>query len=335
MNFFSNLEIPWFPIGRAFESMVDWAVANLPGFFDLISTVIESVEEAIATFFSTPAIIVFGIVCGVVGLGLKGWKVGVGALVAGLLVAQGVALVGLASEFLFIAAFGVLAWALRGWKAGVLSALGFVLIGAMGQWENAMSTLSLVLLAGALAVLLSIPVGIAAGVNPTVKRVISPVLDFMQTMPAFVYLIPAVSLFGIGPVPGVVATIIFSMPPGVRLTALGIEQVDREVVEAGESFGASPSRILARIQLPLALPTIMAGINQVIMLSLSMVVIAGMVGAGGLGRAVYGALTGGQPAMGFEAGLGVVILAMYLDRVTNALASRAKVVKAQNLAAER
>ncbi len=147
-----------------------------------------------------------------------------------------------------------------------------------------------------------------------------PVLDFMQTMPAFVYLIPALILFGVGVVPGIVATIIFAMAPGVRLTELGIRGVDREIVEAGHAFGATPGRILRQIQLPLALPTIMAGVNQVIMLSLSMVVIAGMVGAGGLGQEVVaGAAAASTSALGFEAGLSVVILAIVLDRVTNAL----------------
>lgn len=331
----SGLEIPRIRIGSAFESLVDWAVSNLAGLFDGVAVVVEAIEEGIATFFATPSIIVFGIVCGLIGLGLRNWKIGVAALVAGVVVAQIAALTGFPPEFLFIIGFAVLAWVVRSWKFAVLSLLGFVLIAAMGQWTNSMDTLSLVLVAGLLAVLLSIPIGVLAGVSPLVRRIVSPVLDFMQTMPAFVYLIPAVSLYGIGPTPGIVATVIFAMPPGVRLTSLGIQQVDPEVVEAGESFGSSPSRILTRIQLPLALPTIMAGINQVIMLSLSMVVIAGMVGAGGLGAEVYGALTGGQPALGFEAGLGVVILAMYLDRVTNALASRAKVVRAQQLAAER
>ncbi len=148
--------------------------------------------------------------------------------------------------------------------------------------------------------MLAVPIGIAAGQNRMVSRIVKPVLDFMQTMPAFVYLIPAVTLFGLGTVPGVVATVIFAMPPGVRLTELGIRQVDREVVEAGEAFGASPLMVLARIKLPLAVGTIMAGVNQVIMLSLSMVVIAGMVGADGLGTTVTGAISQIQVGLGFR-----------------------------------
>lgn len=212
-----------------------------------------------------------------------------------------------------------LAYATRGWKFALGTIVGLTLILGVNQWENAMDTLALVLVASILAILISIPLGILAAKSPTASAIIRPVLDFMQTMPAFVYLIPALILFRIGVVPGIVATIIFAMAPGVRLTELGIRGVDREVVEAGQAFGASPWRILRQIQLPLAMPTIMAGINQVIMLSLSMVVIAGMVGAGGLGAQVVAALNRIDIALGFEAGLAVVILAIYLDRLTAAL----------------
>ena len=144
----------------------------------------------------------------------------------------------------------------------------------------------------------------------------------MQTMPAFVYLIPAIIFFSVGEVPGLSATVIFSLPPGVRLTELGIRQVDAEVVEAGQAFGSTGSQILARIQLPLAMPTIMAGVNQVIMLALSMAVIAGLVGAGGLGAEVTRAISTIDIGLGFEAGLSVVVLAIYLDRVTAAVGGR-------------
>jgi glycine betaine/proline transport system permease protein len=154
------------------------------------------------------------------------------------------------------------------------------------------------------------------------------VLDFMQTMPAFVYLIPVIVIFLTGPVPGIVATVVFALAPGVRFTELGIRQVDTEVVEAGRAFGASNARILRQIQLPLALPTIMAGINQVIMLSLSMVVIAGLVGAGGLGQDVVTGLQTIQIPIGFDAGLSVVILAIFLDRITSGFADRTPVSKA-------
>ncbi|MHC6176540.1 ABC transporter permease [Glutamicibacter sp. X7] len=206
----------------------------------------------------------------------------------------------------------------RGWKFMLGTIIGLVVIVGVDQWENAMSSLSLVLVATFWALVISIPLGIWAAKSDTFSALIRPVLDFLQTMPAFVYLIPALLLFRVGVAPGIVATIIFAMAPGVRFTELGIRSVDAEVVEAGQAFGSSPSRILRQIQLPLALPTIMAGVNQVIMLSLSMVVIAGMVGAGGLGGDVIKSLNRLDTALGVEAGLAVVIIAMILDRLTNA-----------------
>ncbi len=218
---------------------------------------------------------------------------------------------------------GLFAWWIRGWKFGIFTFLAFSLIESMRLWPQSMSTLSLVLVASLMAVALGVPLGIATSRSPLVSSIVRPVLDLMQTMPAFVYLIPAISFFGIGQVPGMVATIVFSMPPAVRLTELGIRGVDAEVVEAGHAFGAAPSKILTRIQLPLALPTIMAGINQVIMLALSMVVIAGMVGAGGLGAVVFGAITRLNVGLGAEGGLAVVVLAIFLDRTTSAVSDRA------------
>ena len=226
-----------------------------------------------------------------------------------------------------------LAFWTKGWKLAVGALVGFAVIVGVDQWENAMATLALVIVASAIALLIAIPLGILAASNDRVSQALRPVLDFMQTMPAFVYLIPTVVIFLTGAVPGIVATVVFALAPGVRFTELGIRGVDAEVVEAGHAFGASPGRILRQIQIPLALPTIMAGINQVIMLSLSMVVISGLVGAEGLGRDVVGALSTVDVALGFEAGIGVVILAMYLDRMTSALADRAPVSRALKLAA--
>ncbi|MCX2734125.1 proline/glycine betaine ABC transporter permease [Saccharopolyspora sp. NFXS83] len=220
------------------------------------------------------------------------------------------------------------AWWLRGWRFALFTIIGFGLVVSMREFPPAMQTLSLVLVASTIAIAAAVPLGILAARNRTVSRVVRPVLDLMQTMPAFVYLIPVIFFFNIGAVPGVIATVIFALPPGVRLTELGIRQVDGEVVEAGAAFGAPPRRILTGIQLPLAMPSIMAGINQVIMLSLSMVVIAGMVGAEGLGTEVYTAVTRVQLGAGFEAGVAVVILAVYLDRSTAVLADRSPVSRA-------
>ncbi|GAA5034513.1 ABC transporter permease [Microbacterium fluvii] len=224
--------------------------------------------------------------------------------------------------WIVIAVFAALAfWARGAWLAAG-TAIGLFVIVGVDQWENAMESLALVLFASVIALAIGVPLGIWAARSSTVSKIVRPVLDFLQTMPAFVYLIPALMLFRVGVVPGVVATIVFALAPAVRLTELGIRGVDREVVEAGNAFGATPGRILRQIQLPLALPSIMAGVNQVIMLSLSMVVIAGMVGAGGLGGDVVQSLSKIDIALGVEAGLSVVIIAMILDRLTAALAKR-------------
>ncbi|HEY4558593.1 MAG TPA: ABC transporter permease subunit [Enteractinococcus sp.] len=210
-----------------------------------------------------------------------------------------------------------LGWWLRSWQLGVGTLIGFVLIVGVNQWANAMSTLALVAIATLIAVIIAIPLGILAAKSQVASKILRPVMDFIQTMPPMVYLIPALVIFRVGVVPGMVATVIFAMAPGVRFTELGIRGVDTEVVEAGKAFGSTPGKILRQIQLPLAMPTIMAGVNQVIMLSLSMVVIAGMVGAGGLGGEVVASLNRINAGLGFEAGLAVVILAMYLDRLTS------------------
>lgn len=215
--------------------------------------------------------------------------------------------------------FAAIAWWASSWKLSVGTVVGFAVIVGVDQWENAMDSLALVIIATVVAVAISIPLGIWAASSSRVSTIIRPIMDFMQTMPAMVYLIPALVMFRVGVVPGIVATIVFSMAPGVRFTELGIRGVDKEVVEAGHAFGSSPGRILRQIQLPLARPTIMAGINQVIMLSLSMVVIAGMVGAGGLGGDVVASLSRIDAGLGFEAGIAVVILAIFLDRVTASL----------------
>lgn len=270
------------PLDTWVEALVKWLRVSLKGFFDAISTIGESLYDALLFVVAAPPFWVIIIV-----------------VVA-------------------------LAWFAKGWKLALGTLIGLLAIVGVNQWQNAMATLALVLVASIIALLIAVPLGILAARNDTAAKIIRPILDFLQTMPAFVYLIPALMFFGIGVVPGIVATIVFALAPGVRLTELGIRGVDPEVVEAGYAFGSKPGRILRQIQLPLAMPSIMAGVNQVIMLSLSMVVIAGMVGAGGLGGDVVAALNRINVGLGFEAGLSVVILAMILDRITGAFGSPRK-----------
>ncbi len=217
---------------------------------------------------------------------------------------------------LFAVLLAVLGLLARSAVFAVGSLVGLLLIQSMELWEPSMQTLALLLVATLISVLIAIPTGIAAAKSDRLSAFVRPVLDFMQTMPAFVYLVPAVIFFSIGVVPGVVTTIVFALPPGVRLTELGIRGVDGETVEAGHAFGSSPWQILRGIELPLARPTIMAGVNQVIMLGLSMAVIAGLIGAGGLGGVVVTSISRLNVGLGFEAGLAVVIMAIYLDRLT-------------------
>ncbi|MFF1682506.1 ABC transporter permease/substrate binding protein [Streptomyces sp. NPDC058256] len=228
-----------------------------------------------------------------------------------------------APEPLLLAAiFAVIAFWLRGTSAGVLTFVGFAFIDSLELWEDAMVTLSLVLVATIIALVISVPVGIWAARSDRVSSVVRPVLDFMQTLPAMIYLIPAILFFGTGAPAGMVATLIFALAPGVRMTELGIRQVDKDLVEAADAFGTTPRNTLLRIQLPLALPSVMAGVNQVIMLGLSMAAIAGMVGTGGLGGDVNQAIGQLNVGLGSEAGVAIVILAIYLDRMTSALGTQ-------------
>jgi glycine betaine/proline transport system permease protein len=223
-----------------------------------------------------------------------------------------------------VLALAALAFLARGWGLAVFTGVAFSLIASFGFFAATMQSLALVLVATVIAIAIGLPLGIWASRSEAVSTAIRPVLDFMQTMPSFVYLMIAVGMFSVGTAPGVLSAVIFSMPPAVRLTELGIRGVDAEVVEAAHAFGAAPREILTGVQLPLALPTIMAGVNQVIMLALSMVVIAGLAGAGGIGEDVVQGVTRLQLGLGLVSGLAVVILAVYLDRTTGALGGKGR-----------
>ncbi|MDF2714886.1 MAG: transporter permease subunit [Paenibacillus sp.] len=217
---------------------------------------------------------------------------------------------------LLVAIFAAIAFKLGKWPMAAFTAIGLLLIVNLGFWNETMDTLALVLSSAFISIVFGIPLGILCSRSKAAAQTVTPVLDFMQTMPAFVYLIPAVMFFGLGVVPGVIASVIFAVPPTIRLTHLGIRQVPSELGEAADAFGSTPTQKLLKVELPLAWPTIMAGINQTIMLSLSMVVIASMIGAQGVGASVYRAVTQLKIGQGFEAGLAVVIVAIILDRFT-------------------
>ncbi|MEK4298938.1 proline/glycine betaine ABC transporter permease [Oceanobacillus sp. FSL W8-0428] len=219
---------------------------------------------------------------------------------------------------LFILIVAVIAFFVSGKKLGlaVFSIIGLWFVYNQGLWDALMSTVTLVILASLLSVIIGVPVGILMAKSKIANSILTPVLDFMQTMPAFVYLIPAVAFFGIGMVPGVFASLIFATPPTVRFTNLGIRQVSNDLIEASDSFGATGSQKLFKVELPMAKGTIMAGINQTVMLALSMVVIASMIGAPGLGSQVLSSLQRASVGTGFVAGIGIVILAIIIDRIT-------------------
>jgi glycine betaine/proline transport system permease protein len=283
-----------FSIGGAFETLIEWLQDNLGPFFDLITVIIGNTTSALEEAL----------------LFLPGW-------------AMVLVLTALAW---WVASRGVAVFTFIG--MGLLSEVQFTLLGTpltvgMGYWEVTMQTLALILTASFFSLLVGIPVGIWAAKSDLVEQAVRPVLDFMQTMPPFVYLIPAVVLFGLGTVPGVIATFIFATPPCVRLTNLGIRQVSEEAVEAARSFGSTPAQLLFKVELPMALPTILAGVNQTVMLALSMVVIAALIGSSGLGQPVVEGLQQLRIAKGFEGGIGIVILAIFLDRITQAIGEKA------------
>ncbi len=217
--------------------------------------------------------------------------------------------------FVLIAVFVAIAWAIqRRWQTPLLVLAGFLFILNQGYWDETIQSLTLVIMACTACMGIGVPLGIAGAHNPRFYRAIVPILDLMQTLPTFVYLIPTVVLFGIGIVPGLIATVIFVLPAPIRLTYLGIASTPTPLIEAAEAFGATRRQLLWKVELPSALPQIMAGLNQAIMLSLSMVVIAGLVGADGLGVPVVRALNTVNTALGFESGLIIVVVAIMLDR---------------------
>ena len=213
----------------------------------------------------------------------------------------------------------IMAWRLGSIKIGIASALGMVLIGLVNLWEPAMVTIAIMAVSVSIAVILGIPIGILMARSNLFEIILRPILDAMQTMPSFVYLVPGIMLFGLGNVAAILATVLYSIPPCIRLTNLGIRQVNPSVVEAGESFGSTTYQLLSKVQLPMAIPTIMAGINQTIMMALAMSTIAAMVGAGGLGIEVLRSMGQLQEGQAFIAGSAIVIMAIIVDRITQSI----------------
>lgn len=271
--------IPKIPVAKGTEIVMDWLTDTFAGLFDAIKTGGKFAMESTTDFLV--------------------WI----------------------PPVLFILIIGVLAFFATKRKLGlaIFSIVGLLFIYNQGLWEDLMNTITLVLFASLLAVIIGVPLGILMSKSKVAEATIQPLLDFMQTMPGFVYLIPAVAFFGIGVVPGVFASIIFALPPVVRFTNLGIRQVPKELVEASDSYGSTGWQKLIKVELPIARPTIMAGVNQTVLLSLSMVVIASMIGAPGLGRDVLSALQQAKVGNGFVAGLSLVILAIIFDRLTQSI----------------
>jgi glycine betaine/proline transport system permease protein len=281
MNWLTDFKIP---IGAGAKEIVDWLTTNLKVFFDLIATILDASINAMLFVLQAPY--------------LKG---------------------SMAAEYyplVMIIVFVAIAWFVRkSIGITIFTALGLLLIYNQGYWKETMETLALVLAATGVSMIVGVPIGIASARRPWLFSIIRPILDLMQTIPTFVYLIPALILFGLGMVPGLIATVIFAIPAPIRLTRLGIISTPPSLVEAAQAFGATPSQVLSKVEIPFAKPQIMAGLTQAIMLSLSMVVIAALVGAPGLGVPVLRALNSVQIAKGFDSGLCIVILAIILDRV--------------------
>ena len=277
------------PLDEWIEKSVDWVAVTFADFFDGVRFMINTINATLLAMLRFVPVVSFEIFGRIVFIPL---------------------LAVLVIPFL---------WRMGSLSAGMFGFLSLWFITNLGLWPQTLETASLTFTAAFISLSLGIPLGVLCGKSDIADKIARPILDFMQTLPVFVYLIPAVILFGLGPAPGVVATVIFALPPSVRLTNLGIREVPAELVEAGESFGCSNFQLLAKIQLPMARPAIMTGVNQTIMLSLSMVVIAALIGAGGLGGEVVRSIQRMLVGKGFVAGLAVVFLAIILDRATRSI----------------
>jgi len=271
------MNVPKIPLGEWVNALVEWITVALAGFFNLVTTVIDSLLTILVDVLSAgPPIILI--------------------IILTLLVAY-----------------------TSRWPLGLFTLISLLLIDNLGYWDSSIETMAIVLLSGILTIIIGIPVGIWCAQIKTVHKIVTPILDFMQTMPAFVYLIPSILFFGIGVVPGIIASFIFAIAPTIRMTNLGIQEVPKDLIEAADAFGSTNSQKLFKVQLPIATPTIMAGVNQSIMLALSMVVTASLVGAPGLGADVYRAVSQIDVGQGFEAGISIVFIAVILDRFSQNL----------------
>lgn len=327
-------------VGKFFENLINWLTTNLGFIFDMIRGAVEailSVFEDILIFVPSWILILIFVLLAYIVTNNKKDKIKM-VLMAPIawFIAQFARSPYSEEQFLLFSKdlignipgliiglilFGavILTYFLKIRGVALFTLIAMFIIDWMGFWEETMQTLALVITAVFFALLIGIPLGIWASKKDIVEQIVRPILDFMQTLPAFVYLIPAVLFFQLGKVPGVIATLIFALPPVVRLTNLGIRQVSKEIKEAAISFGSTNKQMLFKAELPVAMPTIMAGVNQTIMLALSMVVIAGMIGAGGLGNVVLKGITQLKIGLGFEGGISIVFLAIFLDRITQAL----------------
>ena len=320
------------PLAEWIDNIMDWVTTNWAAGFDAISDAILWLLLRIADFlvfdidgFSIPLLIVVLLAL------LVAWRL-LHNFWTGLLVAFGIAFIGSLFTsfslpwFAIILMTGLLAWrVMHRWWMGVIMSLLLVIIGSFGYWDISMETLAIVIVAVIISMAIGIPTGIVMARSDRIERVLKPILDAMQTMPSFVYLVPAMMLFSLGKVPAVFATIIYAAPPVIRLTNAGIRQVSQSVIEASRALGSTSRQTLFEVQLPLAIPSITVGINQTTMMALAMVVIASMVGAGGLGKEVLRSLQNIDIGRGFEAGLSIVFLAIIIDRITSALASREQI----------